>query len=141
MIEDGRPDIGRMKKAELQKLLEEIYSDKMATTVIHVDKPQRNDVHPTMKPVKLFDYLIRNSTKKKQTVLDPFAGSGTTVIACEQNGRKAYVMEYDPAYADVIIDRWETFTGKKAELVEEWPDEAGSMEKQDSQSVQSGGDI
>ena len=141
VIEDGRPDIGRMKKEEMRKLLEEIYSDKMATTVIHMDKPQRNDVHPTMKPVKLFDYLIRNSTKKKQTVLDPFAGSGTTVIACEQNGRRAYVMEYDPAYVDVIIDRWETFTGKKATLAEEWNGEKRSVEESDREGVQRGRDV
>lgn len=119
VIEEDRPDIGRMKKAEMRKLLEEIYSGDMATTVIHMDKPARNDAHPTMKPVKLFDYLIRNSTRKKQTVLDTFAGSGTAAIACEQNGRRALMMEYDPAYVDVIIDRWETFTGKKAELAEE----------------------
>ena len=119
VIEDMRPDIRNMKKAELQELLEEIYSDKVATTVIHIDKPARNAEHPTMKPVKLFDYLIRNSTKKKQSVMDLFAGSGTTIIACEQNDRIGYAMEYDPAYVDVIIDRWEKFTGKKAELLEE----------------------
>ena len=141
VIEDGRPDIASMKKAEMKQLLEEIYSDKMATTVIHMDKPARNDIHPTMKPVKLFDYLIRNSSRKKQTVLDPFAGSGTTIIACEQNGRKAYTMEFDPAYVDVIIDRWETFTGKKAELLEDCADEARSMEKQNHESLPPGGNI
>ena len=67
-----------------------------------------------MKPVALFDYQIRNSSKKGDAVLDLFAGSGTTLIACEQNGRDAYVMELDPRYVDVIINRWEQITGDKA---------------------------
>ena len=70
-----------------------------------------------MKPVKLFDYQIRNNTKGGDIVLDLFGGSGTTIIACEQNGRNARVMELDPKYVDVIIDRWETMTGEKAVLV------------------------
>ena len=72
-----------------------------------------------MKPVPLFDYQIKNSSKQGDLVLDLFGGSGTTMIACEQNGRHAYLMELDPKYADVIITRWEEFTGKKAELVQE----------------------
>lgn len=94
------------------------YSDRKQTTVMHFDKPQRDDLHPTMKPVALFDYQIKNSTKSGDVVLDLFGGSGTTIMACEQDGRNAYVMEYDPKYVDVIIKRWEDFTGKKAELVE-----------------------
>ncbi len=70
-----------------------------------------------MKPVKLFDYQIQNNTKGGDIVLDLFGGSGTTIIACEQNGRNARVMELDPKYVDVIIDRWETMTGEKAVLV------------------------
>lgn len=70
-----------------------------------------------MKPVKLFDYQIQNNTKGGDVVLDLFGGSGTTIIACEQNGRNARVMELDPKYVDVIIDRWETMTGEKAVLV------------------------
>lgn len=70
-----------------------------------------------MKPVGLFDYQIKNSTKKGDNVLDLFGGSGTTIMACEQNGRNAYVMEYDPHYIDVIIERWENFTGQKAKLL------------------------
>lgn len=85
---------------------------------MHFDKPQRADLHPTMKPVALFDYQIKNSTKSGDVVLDLFGGSGTTIMACEQDGRNAYVMEYDPKYVDVIIKRWEDFTGKKAELIE-----------------------
>lgn len=95
------------------------YSDRKQTTVMHFDKPQRADLHPTMKPVALFDYQIKNSTKSGDVVLDLFGGSGTTIMACEQDGRNAYVMEYDPKYVDVIIKRWEDFTGKKAELIED----------------------
>lgn len=112
-------DPKKMKKEELVALVEKILSDRLATTVIEMDKPTRNGEHPTMKPIKLFDYLIRNSTVKGDIVLDSFAGSGTTVMACEQNGRQARVMELDPRYADVIVNRWETFTGRKAKLIQE----------------------
>lgn len=91
-------------------------SDRKQTTVIDFDKPQRNGEHPTMKPVGLFDYQIKNNTKGSDIVLDLFGGSGTTIIACEQDGRKARVMELDPHYCDVIIQRWENLTGKKAAL-------------------------
>lgn len=93
------------------------YGDRKQTTVIDFDRPTKSELHPTMKPVGLFDYQIKNSTKKGDNVLDLFGGSGTTIMACEQNGRNAYVMEYDPHYIDVIIERWENFTGKKAKLL------------------------
>lgn len=70
-----------------------------------------------MKPVALFDYQIKNNTKGGDAVLDLFSGSGTTVVACEQNGRDAYAMECDPRYCDVIVKRWENLTGEKAVLV------------------------
>lgn len=89
-------------------------SDRKQTTVIDYEKPQRNGVHPTMKPVGLFDYQIKNNTKGSDIVLDLFGGSGTTLIACESNGRHARLMEYDPKYVDVIISRWEELTGDKA---------------------------
>ena len=92
-------------------------NDRKQTTVLEFDKPQKSELHPTMKPVPLFDYLMKNNTRAGAIVLDLFAGSGTTIIAAEQNGRKAYCMELDPKYVDVIIDRWETFTGKKAERI------------------------
>lgn len=92
-------------------------SDRKQTTILNFDKPLRNAEHPTMKPIALFDYQIQNNTKKEDTVLDLFAGSGTTLIACEQNGRISYNMEVDPKYVDVIIKRWETLTGEKAELL------------------------
>lgn len=92
-------------------------SDRKQTTVLEFDRPTKNKEHPTMKPVALFDYQIKNNTKGGDIVLDLFAGSGTTVAACEQNGRTAYVMEYDPRYCDVIIKRWENLTGEKAVLL------------------------
>lgn len=92
-------------------------SDRKQTTVLEFDRPSRNAEHPTMKPVKLFDYQMCNNTKGGDCVLDLFAGSGTTLIAAEQNGRTAYCMEYDPKYIDVIIDRWEKLTGEKAVLL------------------------
>lgn len=92
-------------------------SDRKQTTVIDFERPKRNDIHPTMKPIGLFDYLIHNSSRKGELVLDTFGGSGTCIMACEQDGRRCFTMELDPRYVDAIIDRWETFTGEKAELL------------------------
>ena len=77
---------------------------------IREKKPSINDVHPTMKPVKLFGRLVKNSSKRNDIVLDLFGGSGTTIVACEQLNRRAYLMELDPAYVDVIIDRYQKLT-------------------------------
>lgn len=88
--------------------------DRTQTTVIEEDKPARNAEHPTMKPVKLLARLIKNSSRLGETVLDFFGGSGSTLIACEQMGRKCYMMEIDPKYCDVIVKRWENLTGRKA---------------------------
>ena len=93
------------------------YSDRKQTTVMDFDRPNANTMHPTMKPVALFSYLIENSSKKGDNVLDLFGGSGTTLIACEQLKRRCFMMEIDPKYCDVIIDRWETYTGRKAECL------------------------
>lgn len=90
------------------------YSDRCQTTILEFDKPTRSADHPTMKPVELFAYQIKNSTKKGETVLDLFGGSGTTIIACEQTGRTAYCMELDERYCDVIIKRYENLTGDTA---------------------------
>ena len=113
-VMEDRIEIGKMKKDEMKKLLEEMLSDKVKTTIIHENKPTMNDLHPTMKPLKMCGDLIRNSSRPGEIVLDLFGGSGSTLIACEQLGRQCFMMEYDPKYADVIIDRWETFTGEKA---------------------------
>lgn len=118
VIENPRPDIGSMKKDEMKALLEKIFDEEQTpTTVIHENKPAKSDLHPTMKPVKLIARLIRNSSEPGQNVLDLFGGSGTTLIACEQMDRRCYMMEYDPHYADVIVERWEKMTGKTAVLV------------------------
>lgn len=92
-------------------------SDRKQTTTLNFDKPVRSEIHPTMKPIALFDYLIKNSSKVGENVLDLFNGSGTTIMACEQNGRNAFCMELDPRYVDAAVNRWEQFTGKKAVLL------------------------
>ena len=86
-------------------------------TVINEKKPAKNDLHPTMKPIPLIGKLVQNSSVPGDRVLDLFGGSGSTLIACEQLNRQCYMMEYDPRYADVIIDRWEQQTGGKAVLL------------------------
>ena len=91
-------------------------SDRKQTTLLKFDRPSRSENHPTMKPVALFEYQLLNNTKGGDIVLDSFGGSGTTLIAAEKNGRVARIMELDPKYVDVIVKRWEEFTGKKAVL-------------------------
>ena len=88
--------------------------DRDQSDVWQVKKPQRNDLHPTMKPVELVERAIRNSSRPGQVVLDPFAGSGTTLIAAEKTGRVARLMELDPKYVDVIVRRWQDWTGQEA---------------------------
>jgi DNA modification methylase len=91
-------------------------ADRKQTTILEFDKPSRNAEHPTMKPVALFEYQMLNNTKGGDAVLDSFGGSGTTLIAAEKNGRIARLMELDPRYCDVIINRWQDFTGRQATL-------------------------
>lgn len=81
--------------------------------VWQIKKPQKNDLHPTMKPVELVERAIRNSSRPGDVVLDPFGGSGTTLIAAEKSGRVARLIELDPKYADVIVRRWQDWTGKQ----------------------------
>jgi len=92
-------------------------TDRKQTTILEFDRPSRNKEHPTMKPVALFEYQMLNNTKGGDIVLDSFGGSGTTLLAAEKHGRHGYLMELDPKYCDVIVKRWEDFTGKKAVLV------------------------
>ena len=82
--------------------------------VWNIKKPQKNDLHPTMKPVELVERAVRNSSKTQDIVLDPFGGSGTTLIACEKTGRRARLIELDPQYVDVIVRRWQDYTGQAA---------------------------
>jgi DNA modification methylase len=82
--------------------------------VWQIKKPQKNDLHPTMKPVELVERAVKNSSKSRDLVLDPFGGSGSTLIACEKTGRRARLIELDPKYVDVIVRRWQDWTGKTA---------------------------
>lgn len=91
-------------------------NDRKQSTVLEFDKPTRNAEHPTMKPVDLLVYLIKNSCKQDELILDLFGGSGSTLIAAEQIQRRSYLMELDPKYCDVIVKRWENLTGEKAVL-------------------------
>lgn len=93
------------------------FSDRSQPTVLDFKKPSKSEDHPTMKPIELFAYQIKNSSKVNDIVLDTFGGSGTSIIACEQLNRICFTMELDPRYCDVIVDRWETFTNQKAELI------------------------
>lgn len=114
VIEENKIDYNKLSKPDLVKMLKALNEPSEATTVLEEPKPTKNDLHPTMKPVRLVGRLIANSSKPGESVLDPFGGSGSTLIAAEQLQRKCYVMELDPKYVDVIVERWETFTGKRA---------------------------
>ena len=108
-----------MKKSDLIAYIEQIrqaYADQ--TSVIFEKKPARNDIHPTMKPVSLIGRLMKNSSRQEWSVYDPFGGSGTTLIAAEQLNRRAYLMELDEVFCDVIVKRWENFTGQTAIMEE-----------------------
>ena len=93
------------------------FKNRKQTTILEFEKPRVSKEHTTMKPIKMFDYEIKCNTKPGENVLDLFGGSGTTLMACEQDGRNAFIMEFDPRFVDVIIDRWESFTGEKAVLL------------------------
>lgn len=84
--------------------------DRNQGDVWFVNKPLKNDLHPTMKPVELVERAIRNSSKSRDIVFDPFGGSGSTLIACKKAGRASRLMELDPKYVDVIVGRWEEYT-------------------------------
>ena len=92
------------------------YADRKQQTILDFRRPQKSKVHPTMKPIDLLCYLIKNSSKIGDVVIDSFLGSGSTLIACEKTGRQCYGVELDPQYCDVIVKRWENFTQKTAEL-------------------------
>lgn len=116
---ENRPDLEAMTREELlaaaQFMLASI--DNYNTTVVHEKKPAKSELHPTMKPVPLCARLVRNSSRRNEKVIDFFGGSGSTLMACEEAGRTAYIMELDPGYCDVILARWEEATGGKAELI------------------------
>lgn len=119
VIELDKEDLTKKSKPELIKIIKELQVPEQATSIIEEDKPAKNPLHPTMKPIRLIGRLIANSSKPNETVLDTFGGSGSTLIASEQLGRVCYTMELDPKYVDVIVDRWEKLTGQKAIKEEE----------------------
>ena len=112
--EEWEPE--RAKKAELVEFAKRAIKA-MEPDVWDCEKPSRSALHPTMKPIPLMARAIVNSTRRGQIVLDPFGGSGSTLMACEQMGRRCATVELDPHYADVIIDRWEQYTGREAEKI------------------------
>jgi len=91
--------------------------DRCQTSVFEFPRPKRSEQHPTMKPVELIRRHIENSSDPGQTVLDQFAGSGSTLIAAEQTGRNALLMELDSRFCDVVVKRWQDFTGRKAQRI------------------------
>lgn len=103
---DDSINLDLLTKEELKELIR--------TTILRFDKPLKNTDHPTMKPIPLIERLIRNSSRKREIVLDTFGGSGTTLLASEKLERKCRMVEYDPKYVDVIIERWEQLSGGKA---------------------------
>lgn len=114
---DDEIDIKKLKKEELQELITH-YRNERKTTVIRHDRPSRSEDHPTMKPVGLIVKFILNSSRQGDLIYDGFGGSGSTLIAAEKLNRRCYMMEIDPRYVDVIIKRWEDYTGQKAVKVE-----------------------
>ena len=108
-------DFEAMKKVDLIAYIEDMHRKyKDQTSVIYENKPTRNDIHPTMKPVTLIGRLMSNSSKSGWNVLDLFGGSGSTLMAAEQLGRTAFLMELDEKFCDVIVKRWEEYTGQSA---------------------------
>lgn len=110
----GRPDVDSMSRDEMAELLSMIYDevDLMQTTILYCDKPLKNAEHPTMKPTALIAQLVENSSKPGWIVLDPFGGSGTTLLACEATKRAARIIELDPKFCDVIVKRYIQVAGK-----------------------------
>jgi DNA modification methylase len=100
------------------------YGGNNGRDIWQIKRTSKNDLHPTMKPVELVERAVDHGSRAGQVVLDLFGGSGSTLIACEKIGREARLMELDPKYCDVIVQRWEEFTGKKAVLINaDLPDE------------------
>jgi DNA modification methylase len=121
-------DINKATKDELKTMLEKIMDRDIPTTVIDENKPLRSEDHPTMKPIPLLARGIKNSSKPNEIILDPFGGSGSTMIAAEQLTRRCFMMELDGRYVDVIVKRWEELTGNTAQLVGNLLEQSGTAE-------------
>ena len=117
---ENQVDLESMSREELLRYAEAMRAkmESIAASIIKHDRPSRSALHPTMKPVALCAKLIQNSSKRGEKVFDPFGGSGSVLMACEETGRDCYTMELDPVYADVIITRWEEATGERAVLLD-----------------------
>lgn len=113
-IIDDNQRLEDLSKEELKELVHALKRDG-STTAIYCDKPKQSKLHPTMKPLKLIQRFVYNSSQEGDTVADIFGGSGSTMIVCEKMNRRCLMMELDPHYCDVIVERWEQFTGRKAE--------------------------
>lgn len=111
--------IEKLSKAELVEIVQRLTEN----DVVEFDKPTRNAIHPTMKPIALIEYFIENSSRFGEIVLDPFGGSGSTLIAAEKTNRKARIIELDPQYADAILERFQEFTGTEPVLLSEGGEE------------------
>lgn len=109
-----QPQLKRLSKDALIEKVLQLQDPPFSTTVLCENKPAVSALHPTMKPLGLLALLLRNSSRRGELVLDPFGGSGSTLIAAEQLGRICYTIELDPHYCDAIIDRWQKQTGQKA---------------------------
>lgn len=112
---DDDIDVKKMDKKQLVQLINKM-RNKNKTTVVREDKPHKNDIHPTMKPVGLVQQFINNSSREEDIILDLFGGGGSTLIAAQKLNRTAHLMELDPKYIDVIIRRWQDYTGLEAKL-------------------------
>jgi DNA modification methylase len=110
---DDEPDPRKLSKAELVRLVDELRTQ-LNGDVVRAPKPTSSDLHPTMKPVALLEHFLWNSTQRGEVVLDPFAGSGSTLIAAEQADRRCFCLELDPRYCDVIRRRYEGFIGGRS---------------------------
>ncbi|WP_405124284.1 DNA modification methylase [Pseudomonas alloputida] len=117
-VVDDTKDLKALSRGQLETLCQELL-DQVITSVVYEDKPSRSELHPTMKPVKLVQRFVANSSKRGEIVLDTFGGSGTTLIACQKIGRRARLNELDEKYADIIIRRWQDWTGMVAVHFEE----------------------
>ena len=113
-VMDSKLNLEDMGKEQLQELVQKLID---TSTVVREKRPRKSSLHPTMKPLELLSKLMKNSMKSGDLVFDPFAGSGSTLMAAEQLGLRSVSMEIDPRYADVIIERWENWTDKKAVLL------------------------
>lgn len=116
VIEEDEENLKEMTKSELISYIKTM-QDTSPTTVFYEDKPVRNDIHPTMKPLKLIARCVLNSSKKGDRILDSFNGGGSTLMVCERSERIGYAMELDPVYVERTIKRWEEETGLTAEKV------------------------